>query len=337
MANQQRIDGQCIVNLPFAICILPLAICLLLACAVPVLAQPAIPRLSERVIDQADILSPSTENALIAMLKAHEESTSNQVAVLTIRSLEGASIESYSLDVAETWGLGTAEFDNGVLLLVAYEDREMRIEVGRGLEGDLTDVIAGRIIRNEMTPQFRNGDFDGGVMAGVQGIIGVIEGTYEPPETAPSSGDEPPIIFRLFFGVMFILMPLLAFVPSFLIAGQWGNLGFMGIFIVVGGFVSFFSVIGGVGAAVAYVILLLISNAVFRRQENWQEMRQKVADALKENRGRRVKVTIAGFTFNAGGITSNSGSGRSGGGWSGGGGFSGGGGSFGGGGASGSW
>ena len=313
---------------------------LLLTCAAPALAQPAIPALSGRVVDQADILSSSTENALTALLKAHEEETSNQVAVLTIPSLEGTSIESYSLEVAQTWGLGTAQNDNGVLLLVAVEDRAMRIEVGLGLESFLTDVLAGRIIRNDITPYFRSGDFDGGVLAGVRSIVGVIEGSYTPPEDSYAPEDEVPIFFRLIFALMFILMPLLAFVPSFLIAGQWGNLGFMGLFIVVGGFVSSLSLMGAVAAAVGYMILLLMGNALFRRQENWREMRKKVADALKENRGRRVKVTIGGFTFNAGGITSSSGgSSRSGGGWSGGGGggFSGGGGSFGGGGASGSW
>jgi uncharacterized protein len=260
--------------------------------------------------------------------------------VLTIRSLEGEAIEDYAIRVAQTWALGSATNDNGVLLLVAVGDRELRIEVGLGLEGALTDALASRIIRNEIVPLFRQGEYDAGVLVGVQRLLGVIEETYTPPETSSESLNGPPIIFRLVFGLMFILMPLLFFVPSFLIAGQWGNLGFMGLFIVVGGFVCFFTLTGGVLTTVAYVGLLLAADALFRRQKNWSEMRRRVREALKENQGRRVKVTIGGFTFNAGGITSSGGSGSSGGGWSsggGGGGFSGGGGSFGGGGSSGSW
>ena len=306
--------------------------------AVDARAQQAVPELTGRVVDRADILSSSTENTITALLAAHEDATSNQLAVLTIASLEGEPIEAYSLRVAETWALGTAANDNGVLLLVAVEDRALRIEVGYGLEGYLTDAIAGRIIRNEIVPLFRKQQYDTGVLVGVQSILGVIEGTYTPSEGGASSSDQPPFIFRLIFGLMFSIMPLVFFVPSFLIAGQWGNLGFMGLFFIVGGAVCFFSVIGIALSAVVYVGLLLVGNAVFRRQENWHEMRRKVNEALKENRGRKVKVNIGSFTFNAGGITTNSGgSGRSGGGWSGGSSFSGGGGSFGGGGSSGSW
>ncbi|MFB3132546.1 MAG: YgcG family protein [Rhodothermales bacterium] len=296
--------------------------------------QQAVPALTGRVIDRADILSPATEEAITALLTVHEEATSNQVVVLTVFSLEGEAIEDLSIRVAETWELGTAQHDNGVLLLVAVEDRELRIEVGLGLEGDLTDVAASRIIRNEIVPVFRQGDFNAGVLVGVQSILGVLEGTYTPPEGSSSPSDEVPMVMRILFGVMFILMPLVAFVPSFFLGGQWGNLGFMGIFIVAGGFVFFFSVIGTILTAAAYVGLLLGAEAAFRRLGNWQEIRRKVDEALTENRGRRVTVNLGGFSFRAGGITSSSGSG---GGWSGGGGFSGGGGSFGGGGSSGSW
>jgi len=302
--------------------------------------QQVVPALTGRVVDQADILTPATEEAITALLATHEEATSNQVAVLTISSLQGETIEVFSIRVAETWGLGTAENDNGVLLLVAVEDHELRIEVGLGLEGDLTDAAASRIIRNEIVPVFRQGDFDAGVLVGVQSILGVLEGTYTPPEGSSSPSDEVPMVMRILFGVMFILMPLVAFVPSFFLGGQWGNLGFMGLFIVAGGFVFFFSVIGMILTAVAYGGLLLGAEAVFRRQGNWQEIRRQVDEALTENRGRRVTVNLGGLSFRAGGITSSSSGGlggSSGGGWSGGGGFSGGGGSFGGGGSSGSW
>ncbi len=258
-------------------------------------AQQAVPALTGRVVDQADILTPATEKAITALLAAHEEATSHQVAVLTIPSLEGEAIEDFSIRVAETWGLGTAENDNGVLLTVAVEDRELRIEVGLGLEGDLADAVAGRIIRNDIVPVFRQGDFDAGVLVGVQSILGVLEGTYTPPEGSSSPSDEVPMVMRIFFAVMFILMPLLAFVPSFFLGGQWGNLGFMGVFIVVVGFVCFFSVIGTVLTAAAYGGLLLVAETAFRRQDDWRETRRKVDEALKENRGRRVTVNLGGF------------------------------------------
>ena len=108
------------------------------------LAQKPVPPLTGRVVDLADILSPETERTVEALLAEHEAATSNQVAVLTIPSLDGEPLEDYSLRVARAWQLGTSEFDNGVLLLIAYRDRKIRIEVGYGLEGVIPDAIAKR-------------------------------------------------------------------------------------------------------------------------------------------------------------------------------------------------
>ena len=108
-----------------------------------------VPPLTGRVVDRADVLSPATEAALTARLAAHEDSTSNQVVVLTVPSLDGEVLEPYATRVFRTWGLGQAAADNGVLLLVAVDDRQLRIEVGYGLEGDLTDALSGQIIRRE--------------------------------------------------------------------------------------------------------------------------------------------------------------------------------------------
>lgn len=305
--------------------------------------QQPVPELTGRVADRADILSDQTERALASLLAAHEDSTSNQVAVLTVSSLEGEPIEDFALRVARTWGLGTSEFDNGVLLVVAVEDRRMRIEVGYGLEGVLPDVVADRIIRHEMRTAFRKGDYDTGVMKGVQAILGTIEGTYTLPAAASSGGSDevPPPFMRLMFALMFVLMPLTLMAPSFLIAGRWGGLFFVSIFVIVGCGIAFFSLWGLVGGAVGYWLFVFVAEQAFRRQDDWREERRQVREALVENKGRRVKVDLGGFTYTAGGITSGKGSGSSsGGGFSsggGGGGFSGGGGTFGGGGASGSW
>lgn len=313
---------------------------LLLILAVGAQAQPSVPPLTGRVVDQADVLDASTEQALTDQLAAHERATSNQVVVLTIPSLEGESVERVALDVFNTWGLGQADTDNGVLILIARDDREMRIEVGYGLEGTLTDSRAGRIIRSEFVPAFRNGNYDAGTLAGVNAVVGTIEGTYVPsPEASGTGGDEPSWVFRLLFGLFFGGMPLLAFAPSFLLAGRVGGLIFISVFVIVGGGFLLFSLWGALAVAVGYVVVLLVAEWRFRQLPNWREIREEVAEALDENKGRRVEVDLGGFTFTAGGITSGGGSGGSsgGGGFSSGGGFSGGGGSSGGGGASGGW
>jgi uncharacterized protein len=124
------------------------------------------------------VLKQETIDLLEKQLTQYEDSTSNQIAILIISSLEGESIEDYSIRVAEKWELGQKEKDNGVLLLIAVDDHLMRIEVGEGLEGVLTDALSSRIIRNEMAPAFRRGDFDGGVTAAVNGMISAIGGEY---------------------------------------------------------------------------------------------------------------------------------------------------------------
>jgi uncharacterized protein len=147
-----------------------------------------VPFLSGRVNDSARMLSQATIAELEATLKAHEDSTSNQVAVLTIPTLQDEVLEDYSMRVVETWKIGQANNDNGVLLLIVRDDRKLRVEVGSGLEGDLPDITCGRIIRNEITPRFRDGDFDGGVRAGVGAILAAIQGAYVASEEESTSG-----------------------------------------------------------------------------------------------------------------------------------------------------
>jgi uncharacterized protein len=145
-----------------------------------------VPPLTGRVIDLAHVLPPNTVESLTARLKAHEETTSNQVTVLVLPSLEEEPLESFSHRVATTWKLGQKGTDNGVLLLVAIKERKIRIEVGYGLEGALTDARSAQIIRNEIVPRFRAGDAPGGVAAGVDAILKTIEGTYQASDkTAP--------------------------------------------------------------------------------------------------------------------------------------------------------
>ncbi|MSR84725.1 MAG: TPM domain-containing protein [Candidatus Latescibacteria bacterium] len=157
----------------------------LVLCLLP-LAAPAleVPPLRARVNDTAALLSPGTAVLLESLLKAHEDSTSNQVTLLTIPSLEGEGLESFRMRVVEQWQLGQAKKDNGVLLLVARDDPEVRIEVGGGLEGLLPDITCGRIIRNEIVPRFRDGDYEGGILRGTGAILAAIGGVY--PAEAPA-------------------------------------------------------------------------------------------------------------------------------------------------------
>lgn len=150
-------------------------------------AQLAIPEHGGRwVHDEAHILSAQTVAEIESMLKYERDSTSNQIAVLIVPSLEGESFEDLSLRVAEKWGLGKKQKDNGVLFIIAVQDRQMRIEVGEGLEGVLTDALSSRINRNQVGPHFKRGDYDTGVKAGVLAIIQAIKGEYVNDDPAPS-------------------------------------------------------------------------------------------------------------------------------------------------------
>ncbi len=130
-----------------------------------------VPSLTAPVVDQAEVLSDATEQKINTLLKKVFSAGGSQIQVLTIDSLNGLNIEEASIRVATSWALGTAKKDNGVLLLIAVADRQMRIEVGQGLEGDLTDAYSKRIISQIITPSFKAGEFNQGVLQGVLGIL----------------------------------------------------------------------------------------------------------------------------------------------------------------------
>lgn len=147
-----------------------------------------VPVLEKRVTDQANILNRSTIVLLEALLTTLEEEETTQIAVLTISSLEGESLEGFALRVVENWKLGREDLDNGALLLIAKNDRKIRIEVGYGLEGVLTDLTSGRIIRNVISPHFKNGDFDQGVLDGISAMTAAVRGEYQDQGGKKSSG-----------------------------------------------------------------------------------------------------------------------------------------------------
>ncbi|RMH20894.1 MAG: TPM domain-containing protein [Acidobacteria bacterium] len=275
-----------------------------------------VPYLGGRVNDLAEMLSPEVEARLEEALRRHEQATGNQVAVLTIPSLEGENLEDFSIRVVETWQLGRQGVDDGVLLLLARDDRKMRLEVGYGLEPTLTDALASRILNEIMRPRLRQGDADGAVEAGVNAVLAVLSGAELPPpprRTARRANKESGVVILLLLfpwsfgamrargiGALFAFLFLLAF---------WGGLG-----------AAFF----GTPAA---VVMMILWSLVF--PFGWLFLHKTAAGRrLLEAQEKRRRRRRNGWS-SSGGWFSGGGGGFSGGGFSGGG--------FGGGGSSSSW
>lgn len=163
-----------------------------------------VPHLSGHVNDYADIITEPTEERLERILSFYEDSTTNQVVVLTIASLDGADLERTANNIFNTWGLGTAHDDNGVLLLISRDDRKMRIEVGQGLEGFLPDSYCGRIIRNDIAPYFKEGDYDAGIEAGLNNIIRAADGIS--PTEAPMAMHGFPTWLKVLLWILGIIL-----------------------------------------------------------------------------------------------------------------------------------
>ena len=264
-----------------------------------------VPPLTGRVVDLAHVLPADVAASLANDLEAHETKTSNQVAVLILPSLEGEPLESFSHRVGTTWKLGQKGTENGVLLLVALRERKVRIEVGYGLEGTLTDLRSAHIIRQEIVPRFRSGDLPGGIAAGVHAILGTIEGTYKAEEvlSGHARSDQEPTAFQyVIIGI--VVGTLAGIVLSHGLQRTRALLGSLLAFLVA----QFASAgLGLLAAGVTAFLLWLILQANRGRGGGWGE----------------------GFMIGPGGGFGGS--------FGGGGGFSGGGGDFGGGGASGDW
>ncbi len=166
-----------------------------------------VPPLSGHINDTAAMLSQQNAAELEQLLTTFEASDSTQIVLLTIPSLEGAVLEEFSLQVAEKWGIGQQGKDNGALLLVSRDDRKMRIEVGYGLEGSLTDMTAGRIISRVIVPRFREGKFDQGISDGLQAMMQAVRGEFTAPAASKqqtANSDFAGLLFLLFFVYSFI-------------------------------------------------------------------------------------------------------------------------------------
>ena len=283
-------------------------------------AQKPIPELwGLHVHDEARILSQATVDALEKQLVAYQDSTSNEIAILTITSLDGDALEDYSMRVVEKWKLGKDKKDNGVLLLIVVDDHKMRIETGYGLEGVLTDAMSSRIIRNELAPHFRQNQYGEGVVAGINAIIKTIGGEYTSDEEGGDIADmdwkEKILIGAFIFSVLGIFTFTGLFVPG---CGGWFLYAFLIPF-----YAAFPMVVLGTSSGLAvlglYVVGFPILKLLLGRTDWGARMAKKMANA--NQRGGRGWSSGSGWSSGGGGSS----------------GFSGGGGSFGGGGSSGSW
>lgn len=289
---------------------------LLLALGAPAQGLQPVPALSDRVIDQAGVLG-SGRAALVEQLARIERETGAQLVVLTVVTTQPEDIAAYAHRVADQWKIGRREIGDGLLIVVAVQDRRMRIEVARTLEGAVPDVVAGRIIRERMAPAFRQGDYAGGITAAVSQIDGLIRGEkLPPPDTRGESGShgtEDEGMIWVLTGVF--VVPIVARVLVSLAGRLLGPL-------LSGGACALLGASLGGGATIPIVALGVLGFGV--------AVLMAISSAI-------IRVTDARGGGGFGGGSSGGGSWGSGGSSSGGGFSSGGGGSFGGGGSSGGW
>jgi uncharacterized protein len=269
-----------------------------------------IPPLASAVTDQTGTLSASDRQALESKLRDWEARTTNQLAVLIVPTTAPEPIEQYSLRVAEAWKIGQKGKDNGAILLVAKSDKRIRIEVGYGLEGVLTDVTSRRIIAENVAPEFSKGNFAAGINAGVDRIIAVVDGGEPLPALTPQRKAAPPprhFDFGTMLVVLLVAVPVLGSVLRSVFGKLGGSLVGGGIVGAIAWFVASSLLVAGGAAVIGFIVMLFTGLS---------------------GRGGPGIFIPGGGGFGGGGF---------GGGFGGGGGFSGGGGSFGGGGASGGW
>jgi uncharacterized protein len=280
-----------------------------------------VPPLRGRVNDRAGMLPADRAQALDARLAAFERETGHQIAVLTIPSLQGDSLEDFSIRVAEAWKIGQKGFDNGAILLIVRDDHKLRIEVGYGLEGVLPDAIASRIIREIIVPRFRENDFAGGIETGVNAILQVTKGEPLPESVRKSTKGGASRVPSLLTALTMtaILALFIGMTQRRLVGGAFGG--------AAAGLVATLVSAAGIGLGLG---LALIVGAVLGAIGSTMSVASSGNQWTGSSRYRRGSPGGGIFPGGFGG-------GGFGGGGFGGGGFSGGGGGFGGGGASGSW
>jgi len=194
------------------------------------------PKLTGRVVDNASLLSASTEQTLIGKLAGYEQSTTNQIVVVTLESLQGYTIEDFGYQLGRHWGIGQKEKDNGALLIVAPKERKVRIEVGYGLEGVLTDAYSHNIIQSKILPLFKQNQYEQGIVAGTDAIINVIGGTYQITKVKKESFDKEDQNNLVGIVIISYIISLLLgiFIPSRIATGLLGSGVAFGLALFVG-------------------------------------------------------------------------------------------------------
>jgi uncharacterized protein len=192
------------------------------------LAAPQFPSLTGRVVDDAEVLSPTTQAQVLTWLEDFERTSGRQVVVATVKSLQGYPIEDYGYQLGRAWGIGDKQRNTGAILLVAPNDRSVRIEVGYGLEGELTDAVSRRIIEQDILPAFRQGNYEQGVTAGTVAMLRALgwKGSGPAASSQDTSGtDYSPLVFLAIIMLFFFfghgrraiwLLPLMG-------RGVWGS------------------------------------------------------------------------------------------------------------------
>ena len=268
-----------------------------------------VPKLQGYINDYADMISPSAKAELEQELKVFEQTDSTQVVILTIPTLEQEVIEDFGIKVGDAWKIGQNNKDNGIIFIVAKQERKMRIEVGRGLEGRLTDLMAGRIIDLVVKPRFKRGDYDGGFIAAVSSMIDATRGEFKTDDNHDNQSHNSSSYFMTFLIFGFIAI-LVAGTISRIAGGVAGAISLPALvhFTLFPLTLGLFIILGLFGSILGFLLPFLFSSSGY---------------------GRGRSGVMSGRGFSGGGFSGGMGSF--------GGGFSGGGGGFGGGGASGNW
>jgi uncharacterized protein len=186
---------------------------------------PPFPELSGPVVDGAGLLSPGERDQIAAKLQGYDQSSGNQLVVVTLKTLDGYPIDDYGYQLGRHWGIGEKDKNTGALLIVDADEHKLRIEVGYGLEGTLTDAVSSDIVRNTIAPKFKQGDFAGGISDGVDAIIAVLGGQADQPVPHPRKTNAIDIIFLMLF-VGFLVLRL--FSSSFFSGRRYYGGGFWG-------------------------------------------------------------------------------------------------------------
>lgn len=234
-----------------------LLFCLAIGWSVATVAEVAIPPLTARVTDVTGTLTPDQKATLEQSLGDFEAKKGSQIAVLIIPSTAPEAIEQYSMRVVEQWKLGRKKVDDGALLIIAKDDRAMRIEVGYGLEGALNDATSKRIISEIITPQFKQGDFYGGISAGVDSMMNVVNGEPLPKPVRGVGSDSSgwgrflPVIFIAVLAIGGVLRSLLGRLPGAIVTGgvtaflAWAMIGALSISVFAGVLALLMTLLGG--------------------------------------------------------------------------------------------